>query len=484
VARELIHPSQRDSPRIVRLLPVLDEADVLEDNLEAWCGVETYAVDNASSDDSAEIARAAQQRGLLAGFEALKERRAWPEVAERLRALTRPQQGDIVVLAGADELFESADGAPLVDALRTDALRGATRMRFAAMEFCLCEADEAAEPNAFVRMRHYAHHAPGDRYRAFVWDESIDLSNPRAVRSGAPQSGSRRQYIARHYPLRSRAQANAKLAQRRLRPFLAGSLTAPLNGLVRTAEELTLPATVLVERREGERWESRNGAAFELLRRVSRTLGEHQRLRRRYAQVLLERDRLQAGVTGDPASAEWYDEMYRLNRDVYDMAPDDSPYHRAWQEIVERIPADAAVLEVGCGSGQLAQLLFERGLRDYTGFDFSAEAIELARARVPQARFEVDDARSTPLFSEATYDVVLCTEVLEHVGDDLALVRRARRGTRLVATVPSFDSASHLRYFTDADEARERYGPLLEELEVMPVELESGSVLFVLDGTL
>ncbi len=468
----------------MRLLPVLDEADVLEHNLEAWSGVETYAVDNASRDDSAEIARAAHQRGLLAGFEALTKRREWSEVAERLLAVARPQPGDIVVLAGADELFETGDGTPLVDALRTDALRGATRMRFAAMEFCLCEADDAAEPNAFARMRYFAHHAPGDRYRAFVWDESIDLSNPRNVRSAVPQSGSRRQYIARHYPLRSRAQANAKLAERRLKPFFAGSLTAPLNGLVRTAEELTLPASVLVERREGEGWDSRNGAAFELLRRTSRKLTEHQRLRRRYAQVLLERDRLVAGATVTPASAEWYDEMYRINRDVYDLAPSDSSYLPAWQELVRRIPPDAAVLEVGCGSGQLAQLLLERGLRDYTGFDFSAEAIALARARVPQAHFEVDDARSTRLFADATYDVVVCTEVLEHVGDDLALVRRPRPGARLVATVPSFDSASHLRHFTTVDEVRERYGALLEEPDVTPVQLESGGILFVIDGTL
>jgi ubiquinone/menaquinone biosynthesis C-methylase UbiE len=76
--------------------------------------------------------------------------------------------------------------------------------------------------------------------------------------------------------------------------------------------------------------------------------------------------------------------------------------------IVDRLELDAAILEVGCGTGHFAELLNDQGHRDYLGFDFSAEAIRIASARVPRARFQQADALTTPL-SDRPYDTVICT---------------------------------------------------------------------------
>ncbi len=54
-------------------------------------------------------------------------------------------------------------------------------------------------------------------------------------------------------------------------------------------------------------------------------------------------------------------------------------------------PADANVMEIGCGDGRDAEAIVERAGR-YVGFDISEGMIGLARARLSDARFEVADA--------------------------------------------------------------------------------------------
>jgi SAM-dependent methyltransferase len=57
------------------------------------------------------------------------------------------------------------------------------------------------------------------------------------------------------------------------------------------------------------------------------------------------------------------------------------------------VPGDAAILDLCCGTGQLAQVLTERGYR-VTGLDGSGEMLNFARKNAPQASFILDDART------------------------------------------------------------------------------------------
>ena len=59
-------------------------------------------------------------------------------------------------------------------------------------------------------------------------------------------------------------------------------------------------------------------------------------------------------------------------------------------EFTERLPANAQVLDAGCGAGvPISQMLSERF--HVTGVDFSEVQIELARKHVPNARFVCQD---------------------------------------------------------------------------------------------
>lgn len=54
--------------------------------------------------------------------------------------------------------------------------------------------------------------------------------------------------------------------------------------------------------------------------------------------------------------------------------------------------------------------------------------------------------------------------------------------TRILATVPKFDSTSHLRFFASAAAVRARYEAVLDELRVDTFALRRGSALFLMDG--
>jgi SAM-dependent methyltransferase len=61
--------------------------------------------------------------------------------------------------------------------------------------------------------------------------------------------------------------------------------------------------------------------------------------------------------------------------------------------VLNRLPPGSKILDLCCGTGQLAQILSEEGY-EVTGLDASAPMLELARRNAPKANFLLADARS------------------------------------------------------------------------------------------
>jgi len=182
------------------------------------------------------------------------------------------------------------------------------------------------------------------------------------------------------------------------------------------------------------------------------------------------------------APASWYDNVYQAAPRHYFDHYTKSPYYFVWSVVADRLRGARAVLEIGCGTGQLAQLLQDQGIQHYTGFDFSRKAIELARKRLPNHDLRVDDARTTQLYREIDHDVVICTEVLEHIEADLAVLAALKPGVRVIATVPNFDFTSHVRFFDNVSQVIARYGSLFEGLDVVTLWSSRTAKFFLLDG--
>ena len=166
-------------------------------------------------------------------------------------------------------------------------------------------------------------------------------------------------------------------------------------------------------------------------------------------------------MSQEPRGGDYYDDMYLHDDRTYER-PRASPYYPLFAKVCELVRAAKfdAVLEVGCGSGVLAEMLIASGVR-YHGFDLSPVAIEKARKRNPEGEFFVGDAADATAY-RAAYDALVCCEVLEHVDDDLAAIERWKPGSTCICSVPNFDYESHVRFFSSAEKVTSRYGALLD----------------------
>lgn len=98
---------------------------------------------------------------------------------------------------------------------------------------------------------------------------------------------------------------------------------------------------------------------------------------------------------------------------------------------------DKTILDVGCGDGK-----YSRRIKDFSskivGLDIEGEAVTLAK------RFCSDvvlgDAQYLP-FGDSSFDIVLLADIIEHVGDDSAVVRETfrclKRGGVMIVFAPN-----------------------------------------------
>lgn len=95
------------------------------------------------------------------------------------------------------------------------------------------------------------------------------------------------------------------------------------------------------------------------------------------------------------------------------------------------IPADASVLEIGCGDGSLLRLI-QAGSK--TGVDLSRAQIEKARGHLPESTFYVQAGECLDV--PGTFDVIIISETLNLAADVQRLLDRittvARPDTRLI----------------------------------------------------
>ena len=113
------------------------------------------------------------------------------------------------------------------------------------------------------------------------------------------------------------------------------------------------------------------------------------------------------------------------------------------------------LLDVGCGPGHLLDEFRTHGYSgQMTGSDNSRETIELNQSRQPWARWEYNDITESSL--DEQFELVICSEVLEHTVDDRAAFENlARMSSRyLMITVPTGPirpleaGFGHLRHYT------------------------------------
>jgi 2-polyprenyl-6-hydroxyphenyl methylase/3-demethylubiquinone-9 3-methyltransferase len=140
-------------------------------------------------------------------------------------------------------------------------------------------------------------------------------------------------------------------------------------------------------------------------------------------------------VNADPAELEkfsnlahrWWDPEgeFRPLHDINPLRLDWIAAHAALE--------GAAVLDVGCGGGILAEAMARRGAR-VTGIDLSDKALKVAELHLHESKLSIDyqkvDVEEYAAARPETYDLVTCMELLEHVPEPASMVAACARLVR------------------------------------------------------
>ena len=116
----------------------------------------------------------------------------------------------------------------------------------------------------------------------------------------------------------------------------------------------------------------------------------------------------------DDAASRWWSDELRWVRTLQNLVPGRLNYFdrfMTWQ--------GAIVLDLGCAGGFMAEAMADRGAT-VTGIDPARAAIAAAKAHAAAngraVRYDVGVGEALP-YADASFDAVVCVDVLEHVAD-------------------------------------------------------------------
>jgi 2-polyprenyl-3-methyl-5-hydroxy-6-metoxy-1,4-benzoquinol methylase len=111
------------------------------------------------------------------------------------------------------------------------------------------------------------------------------------------------------------------------------------------------------------------------------------------------------------------------------------------------------VLDVGCGKGELlSDIVSQTNAGELWGVDFSETRLKES-AKGPRIHFQQADLRQPLPFPDGHFDVIFCTEVLEHLKNPVSTLKDIRRllkaAGRAVFTFPNATGFAPFIYFAD-----------------------------------
>lgn len=99
----------------------------------------------------------------------------------------------------------------------------------------------------------------------------------------------------------------------------------------------------------------------------------------------------------------------------------------------------STILDVGCGEGFTLKKLEERKIgKRNEGIDYSAAAIKIGHKIYPELNLKKGDVYNLD-YKDNTFDLSICTEVLEHLDDPVKAVSEIKRVTAkyIIFSVPN-----------------------------------------------
>ena len=107
-----------------------------------------------------------------------------------------------------------------------------------------------------------------------------------------------------------------------------------------------------------------------------------------------------------------------------------SPLLKGLQKsILSQIDEGDSVLEVGCGTGQLAKALYQMGVNNYLGVDLNPDVIQIASRKVISKSFEFIAADFLDLRLNRKYDLAIFPMIIHSIPQELGenLIKKASK---------------------------------------------------------
>lgn len=130
---------------------------------------------------------------------------------------------------------------------------------------------------------------------------------------------------------------------------------------------------------------------------------------------------------GLPVAAEIWDKQYQDG--VWDFldSTGELPNYMVTvgyvQHFAKSLPDEPRILDIGCGHGNLAELLSDYGWKSYLGVDVSAEALRRAESRgLKNAEYKIADFDHWQPSGE--FDFIIATGAILYAKDPAALLKR------------------------------------------------------------
>ncbi len=113
-------------------------------------------------------------------------------------------------------------------------------------------------------------------------------------------------------------------------------------------------------------------------------------------------------------------------------------YYSSLISLVKPLSAKS-ILDAGCGEGFTMNKILKSGVgRKIEGIEYSKDAIEYGKKLFPDLKFVQGTVYELP-YKNNSFDLVVCTEVLEHLGDPTKALKEMLRVSRkyLIISVPN-----------------------------------------------
>lgn len=117
----------------------------------------------------------------------------------------------------------------------------------------------------------------------------------------------------------------------------------------------------------------------------------------------------------------------------YDNALETNLIQRVWHTMrfrwIARLVSkvNGRILDIGCDGATLTEIVAAKsGTQDAVGIDISKDAVAYAKDKHPEYHLAVGHAEELP-FRDGTFDMIFCSEVLEHVEQPARLLSEIKR---------------------------------------------------------